>query len=73
MCRSVARQFEETLDKDLSRAARRLVRKHLAQCPKCTAYFDSLKKTVLLYRCCPDPQAPARMRQKLMAILKLHN
>jgi len=67
----VARQLEEKLDKELPPAALRIVRKHLAHCPNCTAYLDSLKKTVLLYRCYPDPNVSARLRQELIAVLAL--
>ena len=71
-CREVSRQLEERLDTELPKNALREVRNHLRHCSNCTAYLDSLKKTVLLYQCCPDPRKPARMRQKLFAILRLH-
>lgn len=71
-CRKVARHLLEELDGDLQSRACSEIRKHLAQCPNCTAYLDSLRKTVLLYRRFPDPHTPKRIREKLFAVLKLH-
>lgn len=71
-CRNVARHLQDTLDAELQSRACREIRKHLADCPNCTAYLDSLRKTVLLYKRFPDPHAPKRMREKLFAVLKLH-
>jgi hypothetical protein len=70
-CREISRQLEERLDAELPKNSLKMVRNHLRRCANCTAYLDSLKKIVLLYRCCPDPRKPARMRQKLFAILRL--
>ena len=72
-CRKVARYLQEEIDAGLQTRACREIRRHLKQCPNCTAYLDSLRKTVLLYRRFPDPHTPKRMREKLFAILKLHN
>lgn len=68
-CKSIARNLVEQLDSKVPKRTAATIKNHLKRCPNCTAYFDSLKKTILLYRCYPDPHAPARMRQKLLAIL----
>jgi predicted anti-sigma-YlaC factor YlaD len=70
-CRPIARKLAEQLDGTLPRRSAAAIRKHLKHCSNCTAYLDSLKKTILLYRCYPDPRTPTRMRQKLLAILHL--
>ncbi len=49
-CRSVHRYVCENLDENINSARCRAIRKHLQTCPDCTAYLDSIKKTVLLYR-----------------------
>jgi predicted anti-sigma-YlaC factor YlaD len=67
----VARHVQNQLDGELLSPACREIRKHLKRCPNCTAYLDSLKKTVLLYRRYPDSHTPAIMREKLFAILKI--
>ena len=71
LCREVAKHLQNQLDAELLSPACREIRRHLRQCPNCTAYLDSLKKTVLLYRRYPDPHTPAIMREKLFAILKI--
>ncbi len=71
LCREVARHIQNQLDAELLSPACREIRKHLRRCPNCTAYLDSLKKTALLYKRYPDPDVPARMREKLLAILEV--
>lgn len=70
-CTAIARLLEEHLDGKTSHRTSAAIRKHLKDCPNCTAYLDSLKKTVMLYRCYPDPKIPMRTRQELLAILHL--
>lgn len=72
-CREVATHLQFQLDSKLRTRACREIMRHLEHCPNCTAYLDSLQKTILLYRKYPDPQVPKRMRQKLLAILKLRS
>lgn len=72
-CREVAAHLQLQLDSNLRTRACREILRHLEGCPNCTAYLDSLKKTILLYKKYPDPRVPKRMRQKLLAILKLHS
>jgi predicted anti-sigma-YlaC factor YlaD len=71
LCREVAKHIQTQLDAGLRSADCRKIRKHLRRCPNCTAYLDSLKKTVLLYKRYPDPRVPSRTREKLWAILEL--
>ncbi len=40
----------EKIDLDLNSPTCKKLRDHLAQCPNCAAYYDSLKKTIVLYR-----------------------
>ena len=72
-CSDVLDHICEELDTKLSTAQCRELRRHLAKCPNCTAYLDSLKKTILLYQWYPDPHTPDRLRQELFAILRLHS
>ncbi len=72
-CREVASHLQLQLDTKIRTRACREIRRHLEHCQNCTAYLDSLKKTILLYKKYPDPRVPKRMRQKLLAILKLQN
>ncbi len=40
----------EKVDQDIASPTCRKLREHLDQCPDCAAYYDSLKKTIVLYR-----------------------
>ncbi len=40
----------EKVDQDLTSPTCRKLREHLDKCPNCAAYYDSLKKTIVLYR-----------------------
>jgi predicted anti-sigma-YlaC factor YlaD len=71
LCRTVARHIQDQLDADLRSPDCQEIRNHLRRCPNCTAYLDSMKKTVLLYKRYPDPRIPAITREKLFATLKL--
>jgi predicted anti-sigma-YlaC factor YlaD len=68
-CRDIADHLCEQLDDGLDSAACRRIRKHLADCPDCTALLDSLKKTVRLYTLYPTPKLPARCRKRLVEAL----
>lgn len=70
-CRDVTKHICANLDEGMHSDKCREIRKHLRRCPNCTAYLDSLKKTVSLYRNVPDPHVPNSARKKLYAVLKL--
>ena len=70
-CGKVAHHIQTELDVDLDARKCREIKRHLERCPNCTAYLDSLKKTVLLYKRYPDPHVPSRTRETLFAILKI--
>jgi predicted anti-sigma-YlaC factor YlaD len=40
----------EKVDRNLTSPTCRKLREHLKKCPECAAYYDSLKKTIVLYR-----------------------
>jgi hypothetical protein len=44
------REICEKVDQDLSSPTCKQLREHLSSCPFCSAYYDSLKETILLYR-----------------------
>lgn len=72
-CRDVARHLQDELDSKLLSRACREIRRHLAGCPNCTAYLDSLQKTILLYKRFPDQHVPKRTRDKLFAVLRIRS
>lgn len=40
----------EKVDRDLTSPTCKKLREHLEKCPDCAAHYDSLKKTIILYR-----------------------
>jgi len=72
-CKQMASYLCENLTDGLASARCRALKKHLAHCPNCTAYLDSLRKTVYLYKTYPDPLVPWKTRKKLHSILRLPN
>jgi len=70
-CLDVAKHVCGDLDEHIDSEECRAIRKHLESCPNCTAYLDSLKKTVLIYQHIPSPRFPKRSRKKLFAKLKI--
>ena len=70
-CPDVLNHICEELDTKLTSAQCRELKRHLAKCPNCTAYLDSLKKTVSLYAAAPVRRPSASTRKKLFAVLKL--
>ena len=70
-CPDVLHHICEELDTKLTTAQCLELKKHLAKCPNCTAYLDSLKKTIKLYSVPVHKHPPAKLRKKLFATLKL--
>ncbi len=70
-CLDVAKHVCGDLDEHINSPECKAIKKHLQSCPNCTAYLDSLKKTVLIYQHIPNPRFPKRSRKKLFAKLKI--
>jgi hypothetical protein len=61
----------DNLDADLSSQKCREIKAHIKRCKNCTAYLDSLKKTIFLYRTYPIPDVPLKTEKKLFAAISL--
>jgi hypothetical protein len=70
-CHDVLCHICEELDTRLSSAKCRALKRHIQQCPNCTAYLDSLRKTITLYSSAPNPRLPGKVRKELFMVLKL--
>lgn len=68
-CKGVYKYICENLDVDEDSARCREIKKHLDACPDCTAYLDSLKKTITLYRAEKGPKLPASAHKRLFSKL----
>jgi anti-sigma factor RsiW len=69
-CAAVYRFICDNLDENIRSARCRAIRKHIACCPSCHAYLDSVKKTVLLYQEAPPPPVPRSAHRSLMLALE---
>jgi hypothetical protein len=70
-CKDVARHICENLDEKIDSLLCREIKKHLQECPDCSANLLSLKKTVKLYRRYPAPKLSSVCHKNLMAKLSL--
>jgi len=70
-CKEVAKHICGELDEQVNSPRCREIKKHLESCPNCTAYLDSLKKTVRLYHDYPCPSLTPKRRKELFTILKM--
>jgi len=70
-CHDVLNHICEELDTKLTTAKCRALKRHMEQCPNCTAYLDSLRKTITLYASSPTPPLPRKVHTKLFVVLKL--
>jgi hypothetical protein len=70
-CHDVLGHICEELDTRLSSAKCKALKRHIERCPNCTAYLDSLRKTITLYSATPNPRLPGKVRKELFMVLKL--
>jgi hypothetical protein len=70
-CRQAYLFICDNLNANLNSARCREVRKHLAGCRDCTAFLDSVRKTVALYKAEPMPAVPARVHKSLLKTIDL--
>lgn len=70
-CRGMGAVFSQYLDQELARQTCRKLEKHLKDCPDCQTYFDTLKRTVTLYRGLGHQKVPADAQRRLYKVIKL--
>ncbi len=70
-CKEATTYVCEYLDEQVDSPRCRQIRKHLQECPDCTAYLYGLKKTITLYRALPNPRVSQSTHNKLFAALNL--
>jgi predicted anti-sigma-YlaC factor YlaD len=69
-CAQALRYICDNLDADLASPRCIEIRNHLSECPDCSAYLDSMKKTVTLYRRYTAGKVPPAARTLLASSLK---
>jgi len=70
-CSEVTSYVCENLTEGLNSPRCRALKKHLAECPNCTAYLDSLRKTVRLFKNVRDPRLPGNVRKHLHSVISV--
>jgi anti-sigma factor RsiW len=70
-CHDVLGHICEELDSKISSAKCRALKAHLEKCPNCTAYLDSLRKTITLYKATSNPRLSRKTHDELFAVLDL--
>jgi anti-sigma factor (TIGR02949 family) len=71
-CKELFAALSQYLDRELPAEDCRAIQAHIAQCPPCVEFVNSLKKTVELCRQAgapaePPPPMPDELRRKLLA------
>jgi len=71
-CLTNLKQICDRLGENLNSPTCQELKAHLAECTKCCAYVDSIKKTVYLYQCLNDEQdVPDSVDKRLWKVLNL--
>jgi hypothetical protein len=70
-CKEIMKHICGELDEQINSLRCLEIKQHLKTCPNCTAYLDSLKKTVHLFREYPDPELADKCRKELFSELKI--
>lgn len=69
---NVLKEVCDYLGKDLDSPQCEALINHLKACPECEVYFDTIKKTVLMYRKSEEPCAiPLKLKSNLNRIMHL--
>jgi hypothetical protein len=63
--------FSAYLDRELGRRLCARLEAHLAGCPDCRCYYDTLQRTVVICRGLGPEKVPAGVQQRLFKILLL--
>lgn len=71
-CEEARMLSSDYIDGELEPALRQKIRAHLADCPLCTAFIDTLKATIDALRGVPAQPAPDGFRQRLRERLREH-
>jgi hypothetical protein len=70
-CKDVYLHICDNLDANLNSAKCRAIKRHVKACPDCTAFLESVRKTVKLYRSAPSPDVPSTAHRRLFKSINL--
>jgi anti-sigma factor RsiW len=70
--RQIFKKVCDFLDGELDDVTCKELEKHLAGCPRCRIYVDTVRRTILLYQVKDSPRKlPAQARKQLVATIAL--
>ncbi len=69
-CRKLLAQMSEYIDGELPQDLCASLERHLADCPNCRVMFDSLTKTIKIYREGKEEPLPDELKDKLHKALE---
>jgi len=69
-CRKLLAQMSEYIDGELPKDLCASLERHLADCPNCRVMFDSLTKTIKIYREDKEEPLPDELKDKLHKALE---
>jgi len=69
-CKRALQYICDNLDAEVHSRKCMEIKRHLEQCPDCTAYLASLQKTIVLYKRYPCPSVSKRAHNKLLRALR---
>lgn len=70
-CRKMSSVFSRYLDRELQQKLCQKLEGHLARCPDCRMYLDTMKKTITLYRSLESEPLPKTAEKRLFATIRL--
>jgi predicted anti-sigma-YlaC factor YlaD len=75
-CKEIFAMLSQYLDRELSAESCECIEAHLADCPCCIDFLNSLKRTVKLCKCCAPAEAlpplSPEVRDKMLAAYKTY-
>jgi anti-sigma factor RsiW len=70
--RQIFKKVCDFIDGELDEATCKELEKHIAACPRCRIYVDTVRRTIMLYKVKDSPQKlPAKARKQLVATIAL--
>jgi anti-sigma factor (TIGR02949 family) len=70
-CKNLLSQLSDYIDGDLEQSLCAEIERHMADCPDCQAVFNTLEKTVELYRSTERTEVPPDVQSRLFKVLEL--
>lgn len=72
-CRAILAQLNDYLDGELAESLCRELEQHLAECPDCQTVYDTLSRTIHIYRALRDAptELPQEVEERLIHRIKV--